>query len=120
MVTYSYIPIAQVGNLTFLNDSNVIATPATWSFESYGNQYGGIECEDITTAQANEITSLGGQTFDKDGFLTGLNAMLQNSIAVANASTWHNELNTAVIPIKAWAMGAVMERGKQCRHNNIV
>lgn len=51
---------------------------------------------------------------------TVLNAMLQNPIAVANASTWHNELNTAVIPIKEWAMGAILERGKQCRHLGVV
>lgn len=72
MVTYSYIPITATP--TFLSDSNVIATPATWSFEAYGNQYGGVECEDITTAQENEITALGGETFDKAGFLAWYDA----------------------------------------------
>lgn len=56
----------------------------------------------------------------KNDKATVLAAMNQNPIAVANASTWHNELNTNVVPIIDWALNAIMIRGKQCRYNNIV
>lgn len=49
-----------------------------------------------------------------------LAAMNQNAIAVANQTAWHNQINTKIETIKVWAMGAIMERGKQCSHNGVV
>lgn len=67
MVKYGYIPIGQT--ISFENDSNVNATPLTWTIEAYGTTYGGVEVVDMTISQENEVISKGGQMFDKEGYL---------------------------------------------------
>jgi hypothetical protein len=54
---------------------------------------------------------------DKDQVMTAMNS---NAIAVANADSWQIALDKEVTIIKEWALGAVLNRGKQCQYQGIV
>lgn len=61
MSQYGYIPKQ---NISSLQQEYNIANPSTWRFVKDTVEYGGVEDNEFTEAQKEEITSLGGGWFE--------------------------------------------------------
>jgi hypothetical protein len=68
---YGYIPSNKVH---LLQEEYSIANPTTWQFQKEEITYGGVEENEFSHAQKDEIIALGGQWFaTAQDFLTWLN-----------------------------------------------
>lgn len=71
MNQYGYIPLE---NASLLKEAYTVANPSTWQFQKNEVYYGGVEENEFTEAQKNEIIALGGQWFETaQDFLNWLN-----------------------------------------------
>lgn len=60
MSQYAYIPASNIGQVSL----NYMIGPSTWTFQKDGIEYGGFEEIIFSSAQKNEIISLGGAWFE--------------------------------------------------------